>query len=70
MRLHICIPVQYSIVIPRCISLNFYRAGYLTSFMPYGLIAVVNIAFCYNVVFFFNMERLAEEKYNIWQLLA
>ena len=25
MRLHVCIPVQYSIVIPRCISLNFYH---------------------------------------------
>jgi len=25
MRLHVCIPVQYSIVIPRCISPNFYR---------------------------------------------
>ena len=65
MRLHRCIPVQYSIVMPRCISLNFYSIGYLTSFMPYGLIAVANIAFCYNSIFFSHMEKPTGEKYNI-----
>jgi hypothetical protein len=65
MRLHICIPVQYSIVMPRCISLNFYSVRYLTSFMSYGLIAVVNIAFCYNLVFFSQMGKSAGEKYNV-----